>query len=147
MLNQYNNLSLNELETRAYSENNLLALAIYDELESEVQNAVSEATTPDDDDYTAADRVEAVEYLLTEAVWLKNESGYYVQGFHEDTHPNHHHITITKRGSAWQIEIHCDGYGETVYGETVSGNFKKAQTEAIKAAIRLLKKGHELLVF
>lgn len=153
-----NILSLDQLAHKADCEDNLLALAILDKLEDEIQEAVEEATTENDADYSykVYDAIDAVQFLLA-AEWHKVEETkqtkdviiYRPQGLHEDTNPYNNHIELSKyKGSdVWRLKVCAGQYGEDVASLKFNAvGFKDAQKQAVQDIISLIGKGAELNV-
>lgn len=155
MLNQF---SLDQLAHKADCEDNLLALAILDKLDDEIQEAVELATEKNDADYhyEIFDAVQAVEFLIS-AEWYKVEETkltkdkivYMVQGLHEDTSPYNNQVKLWKyKGSdCWHLEVNAGQYGEQQDKDDFSAKgFKEAQEQATKKLVYWIKKGLELNV-
>ena len=152
-------LSLDQLEHKAYCEDNKLALAILDKIEEEIENAVEQATTKNDADYSydVFDAVQTVEWLVFEAQWYKVEETkqtkdkiiYMIEGLHEDTSPYNNQVKLWKyKGSdGWRLEVNAGQYGEqTDAAKFIAAGFKEAQQLATKQIIKMIKKGLELNV-
>ena len=155
MLNQF---SLNQLAHKADCEDNLLALAILDKLDDEIQEAVELATERNDADYSyeVFDAVQAVEFLI-DCIWYKVEETketkdkiiYMCQGLHEDTSCYNNQIVLSKyKGSdVWRLMVNAGQYGEeTEETKFNAAGFKEAQQVAMKQVIIMIKKGLELNV-
>ena len=155
MLNQF---SLDQLAHKASCEDNLLALAILDKLEDEIQEAVELATEKNDTDYhyEIFDAVNAVEFLIS-AEWYKVEETkltkdkivYMVQGLHEDTSCYNNQVNLWKyKGSdCWHLEVNAGQYGEQQDKDKFAAKgFKEAQEQATKKLVYWVKKGLELNV-
>lgn len=147
-----NQLSLSQLEHKAYAEDNQVALAILSKLDEEVDEAVEQAATVNDADYsyTIFDAVKTVQELL-EVEWIKEETkdtiSYLIKGLHEDTSPYNNHLVITRYKSSENYTLTVNGgqYGEDIQVEKfLAKGFKEAQTTAIKLTINLIKRGLEL---
>ena len=151
-------LSLDQLAHRAYCEDNLLALAILDKLDDEIQEAVELATEKNDADYHYGvyDAVNAVEFLI-DCTWYKVEETketkdriiYMCQGLHEDTSPYNNQIVLSKyKGSdVWRLKVNAGQYGEEIEETKFNAaGFKEAQQVATKQIIMMIKKGLELNV-
>ena len=89
-----NLLNLDQLAHKASCEDNLLALAILDKLDDEIQEAVELATEKNNTDYhyEIFDAVQAVEWLVFEAEWVKEAMDqekdkivYMIKGFYSET--------------------------------------------------------------
>ena len=151
--NPMTSYSLSQLEHAAICADNLLALAILDKIEDEVNEAI-EATIPNDADYSYKvwDAVQAVEFVI-DAIWYKQEDKeticYLMHGLHEDTSPYNNHVIISKwKGSdSWKIKA-CGGqYGEDLReGKYAAKGFKDAQQQAAKMLVQWIKQGFELNV-
>lgn len=147
MINSYHNLTLEQIEVEAYLNNNELALAAIAKVDEAVEEAVKDALNGNEYEFTTGDLVATVQYLSSNPEWVKTDVGYYLAGFHEDTHPNNHHIAIEREGQgSWRIVIQHDEYGEMTFTDRVTGNFKTAQEQAIRCAIKLLAKGKQLRI-
>lgn len=154
-----NLLSLSQLEYKAYAEDNLLALAVLDKLDGEIENAVEEATTKNDANYSydVFDAVQAVEWLCFEAEWYKAEETkqtkdciiYMLKGLHEDTSPYNNHVVLSKPKGCdkWTLKADSGEYGEDreVLAFVAKG-FKEAQERAVKQLVQWIKKGMQLNV-
>jgi hypothetical protein len=155
-----NLLSLSQLDHKARTEDNLLALAILETLEDEVNNAVEQALDglkPNDADYSYEifDAVQAVEFLMYDATWYKLEETkntkdliiYMIDGLHEDTGPYNNQVSLSKRKGSeqWVYEVQGGQYGEnTVQGKFTAKGFKEAQELCTKAVIKAIRQGLEL---
>lgn len=155
MLNQF---SLDQLAHKADCEDNLLALAILDKLDDEIQEAVELATEKNDADYhyEIFDAVNAVEFLIS-VEWYKVEETkqtkdriiYMVQGLHEDTSCYNNQLKLWKyKGSdCWHLEVNAGQYGEQQEKDDFTAKcFKEAQEQATKKLVYWIKKGLELNV-
>ena len=151
-------LSLSQLEHKAICEDNLLALAILDKLDDEIQEAVEQATEKNDADYhyEIFDAVNAVEFLIS-AEWYKVEETkltkdkivYMVQSLHEDTSCYNNQVKLWKyKGSdVWTLRVEAGQYGESSEElNFCSKGFKDAQEQATKKLVYWIKKGLELNV-
>lgn len=152
-----NVLSLDQLAHKADCEDNLLALAILDKLDNEIQEAVELATEKNDADYSyeVFDAVNAVEWLVFEAEWYKVEENrltkdkivYMLQGLHEDTNPYNNQIKLWKyKGiDTWNLETNGGQYGESIETDKFhAAGFKEAQQKAVKKLVYWIKKGFQL---
>lgn len=152
-----NLLSLSQLEHKARIEDNELALVILDKMEEEIENAVEQATTKNDADYSydVFDAVQTVEWLCFEAVWEKVEETkqtkdkiiYMIKGLHEDTSPYNNQVKLWKhKGSdVWNLEVNAGQHGEDQDKISFeSKGFKDAQERATKKLVYWIKKGLEL---
>lgn len=152
-----NLLNLDQLAHKAYCEENELALVILDKMEEEIGNAVEQATTKNDADYSYEifDAVQAVEWLVFEADWYKVEETkqtkdriiYMVQGLHEDTSPHNNQVKLWKyKGSdVWRLEVNAGQYGEqTEDAKFSAAGFKEAQQLATKRIVRMIRDGLQL---
>ena len=155
MLNQF---SLDQLAHKADCEDNLLALAILDKLDDEIQEAVERATEKNDADYhyEIFDAVNAVEFLIS-AEWYKVEETkltkdriiYMIKGLHEDTSCYNNQVKLWKyKGSdCWHLEVNAGQYGEQQDKDKFAAKgFKEAQEQAMKKLVYWIKKGLELNV-
>ena len=153
-----NQLSLSQLEHKARIENNDLALIILEKMEEELEEAVENALTTNDADYSYGvfDAVQAVEFLI-DCIWYKVEETkgtkdkiiYMAQGLHEDTSPYNNQILLFKsKGSdVWRLKVNAGQYGEdTEETKFEAKGFKEAQQVATKQIIMMIKKGLELNV-
>lgn len=153
-----NQLSLSQLEHKARIENNDLALIILEKMEEELEEAVENALTTNDADYSyeVFDAVQAVEFLI-DCIWYKVEETkgtkdkiiYMAQGLHEDTSPYNNQILLFKsKGSdVWRLKVNAGQYGENTEETKFSAaGFKEAQQVATKQIIMMIKKGLELNV-
>ena len=153
-----NQLSLSQLEHKARIENNDLALIILEKMEEELEEAVENALTTNDADYSydVFDAVQAVEFLI-DCIWYKVEETkgtkdkiiYMAQGLHEDTSPYNNQILLFKsKGSdVWRLKVNAGQYGEdTEEIKFEAKGFKDAQQVATKQIIMMIKKGLELNV-
>jgi hypothetical protein len=155
MLNQF---SLDQLAHKASCEDNLLALAILDKLDDEIQEAVELATEKNDADYhyEVFDAVNAVEFLISvewykveETKFTKDKIVYMVQGLHEDTSCYNNQVKLWKyKGSdCWHLEVSAGQYGEQQDKDKFAAKgFKEAQEQATKKLVYWIKKGLELNV-
>jgi len=156
MLNQF---SLDQLAHKADCEDNLLALAILDKLDDEIQEAVELATEKNDADYhyEIFDAVNAVEWLCFDSYWYKLEETkqskdkivYMLHGLHEDTNCYNNQVKLWKyKGSdCWQLEVNAGQYGEQQDKDKFAAKgFKEAQEQATKKLVYWIKKGLELNV-
>lgn len=154
-----NLLSLSQLEHKANIEDNMLALAILDLLDEEIEDAVEQATEKNDADYSyeVFDAVQAVEWLCFEAEWYKVEETkqtkdyiiYMLKGLHEDTGSYNNHVTLTKPKGCdkWTLKVSAGQYGEDQEVVTYwSKGFKDAQERAVKQLVAWIKKGLQLNV-
>lgn len=151
-----NQLSLSQLEHKAYAEDNQVALAILSKLDEEVEEAVELATTVNDADYsyTIFDAIQTVEFLIS-CIWYKlpqsketkNRIMYMIKGLNEDTSPHNNQVILFKyKGSdMWRFKANAGQYGEDIqeYKFKASG-FKEAQQRTINHLITLIKGGLEL---
>ena len=155
MLNQF---SLDQLAHKADCEDNLLALAILDKLDDEIQEAVELATEKNDADYSydVFDAVQAVEFLI-DCIWYKVEETkhtkdriiYMIETLHEDTSCYNNQVKLWKyKGSdCWTIEVNAGQYGEQQEKDKVAAKgFKEAQEKATKKLVCWIKKWLELNV-
>lgn len=155
MLGQF---SLDQLAHKANCDDNLLALAILDKLDDEIQEAVELATEKNDADYhyEVFDAVNAVEFLIS-VEWYKVEETkqtkdriiYMVQGLHEDTSCYNNQVKLWKyKGSdCWHLEVNAGQYGEQQDKDKFAAKgFKEAQEQATKKLVYWIKKGLELNV-
>ena len=153
-----NQLSLSQLEHKARIENNELALVILDKLGEEIEEAIEEATSKNDADYSyeVFDAVQAVEFLI-DCIWYKVEETketkdkiiYMAQGLHEDTSCYNNQVKLWKyKGSdCWQLEVSAGQYGEQQDKDKFAAKgFKEAQEQATKKLVYWIKKGLELNV-
>ena len=153
-----NQLSLSQLEHKARIENNNLALIILEKMEEELEEAVENALTTNDADYSyeVFDAVQAVEFLI-DCIWYKVEETketkdkiiYMCNGLHEDTNPYNNQIVLSKyKGSdVWRLKVNAGQYGEDSEETKFSAaGFKEAQQVATKQIIMMIKKGLELNV-
>ena len=153
-----NLLSLSQLEHKARIENNDLALIIFEKMEEELEEAVENALTTNDADYSyeVFDAVQAVEFLI-DCIWYKVEETkeakdkiiYMTQGLHEDTSPYNNQIVLSKyKGSdVWRLKVNAGQYGEnTEETKFEAKGFKEAQEQATKKLVYWIKKGLELNV-
>jgi len=156
MLNQF---SLDQLAHKADCEDNLLALAILDKLDDEIQEAVELATEKNDADYhyEIFDAVNAVEWLCFDSYWYKLEETkqskdkivYMLHGLHEDTNCYNNQVKLWKyKGSdCWHLEVNAGQYGEQQDKDKFAAKgFKEAQEQATKKLVYWIKKGLELNV-
>jgi hypothetical protein len=150
-------LSLSQLEHKARIEDNELALVILDKMEEKIENAVEEATTKNDAEYSYEiyDAVQTVEWIVFEAEWYKVEETkqtkdkiiYMLKGLHEDTSPHNNHVVLSKpKGSdKWILKVNAGQYGEDQEEVTfLSKGFKDAQERATQQIVAWIKKGLEL---
>lgn len=150
-------LSLSQLEHKARIEDNELALVILDKMEEEIENAVEQATTKNDADYSydVFDAVQTIEWLVFKAEWYKEEETkqtkdkiiYMLKGLHEDTSPYNNHVKLWKyKGSdVWNLEVNAGQYGEDQDKlEFDAKGFKDAQERATQQIVAWIKKGLEL---
>ena len=153
-----NQLSLSQLEHKARIENNDLALIILEKMEEELEEAVENALTTNDADYSyeVFDAVQAVEFLI-DCIWYKVEETkemkdkiiYMCNGLHEDTSPYNNQIVLSKyKGSdVWRLNVNAGQYGEdTEETKFEAKGFKEAQQVATKQIIMMIKNGLELNV-
>ena len=153
-----NQLSLSQLEHKARIENNNLALIILEKMEEELEEAVENALTTNDADYSyeVFDAVQAVEFLI-DCIWYKVEETketkdkiiYMAQGLHEDTSPYNNQVKLWKyKGSdCWHIEVNAGQYGEQQDKDKFAAKgFKEAEEQATKKLVYWIKKGLELNV-
>ena len=151
-----NLLSLDQLAHKADCEDNLLALAILDKIDDEIQEAVEKATEKNDADYhyEIFDAVQAIEHLLS-AEWYKVEETkltkdqivYMIKGIQEDTSPYNNQVKLWKyKGSdVWCLEVCAGQYGEQQEKDKFTAKgFKEAQEQATKKLVYWIKKGLEL---
>jgi predicted transcriptional regulator len=154
-----NLLSLDQLAHKASCEDNMLALAILDKLDDEIEQAVEKATETNDANYsyTIFDAVQAVEWLAYEAQWYKvqetkqtkDQIVYKLQGLHEDTNPYNNQVTLWKyEGSdVWRLDVNAGQYGESEEDAKFNAaGFKEAQQKATRQLVQWIKKGLELNV-
>ena len=153
-----NQLSLSQLEHKARIENNDLALIILEKMEEELEEAVENALTTNDADYSydVFDAVQAVEFLI-DCIWYKVEETketkdkivYMVQGLHEDTSCYNNQVKLWKyKGSdCWHLEVSAGQYGEQQDKDKFEAKgFKEAQEQATRKLVYWIKKGLELNV-
>lgn len=151
-------LSLSQLEHKARIENNDLALIILEKMEEELEEAVENALTTNDADYSyeVFDAVQAVEFLI-DCTWYKveetkqtkNKIIYMIETLHEDTNPYNNQIVLSKyKGSdVWRLNVCAGQYGEDTREINFEAKgFKEAQQVATKQLIMMIKKGLELNV-
>ena len=155
MLNQF---SLDQLAHKASCEDNMLALAILDKLDDEIQEAVEMATEKNDADYhyEIFDAVNAVEFLISAEWYRLDESRltkdkiiYMIKGLHEDISCYNNQVKLWKyKGSdCWQLEVSAGQYGERQNKDKFAAKgFKEAQELATKKLVYWIKKGLELNV-
>lgn len=155
MLNLF---SLDQLAHKADCEDNLLALAILDKLNDEIQEAVEQVTEKNDADYhyEIFDAVNAIEFLISvewykveETKLTKDKIVYMVQGLHEDTSCYNNQVKLWKyKGSdCWHLEVNAGQYGEQQEKDKFAAKgFKEAQELATKKLVYWIKKGLELNV-
>lgn len=149
-------LSLDQLAHKAACDNNVLALAILDKLDEEVEEAVERATSTNDADYSYEiyDAVNTIQFLLA-AEWYKVEETrrtkdqivYMIQHLHEDTSPYNNQVKLWKyKGSdVWRLEVNAGQYGEQQESAKFSAaGFKDAQRQAVDDVISMIKTGLEL---
>lgn len=149
-------LSLDQLAHKAACDDNVLALAILDKLDEEVEEAVERATSTNDADYSYEiyDAVNTIQFLLA-ADWYKVEETrhtkdqivYMIKHLHEDTSPYNNHVKLWKyKGSdVWRLEVNAGQYGEQQESAKFSAaGFKEAQQVATKQLILMIKKGLQL---
>lgn len=152
-----NLLNLSQLEHKAVCEDNKLALAVLYKLDVAIEEAVQQATTKNDADYSYEifDAVRTVEWLVFKAEWYKAEETkqtkdkiiYMLKGLHEDTSPYNNQIKLWKyKGSdVWHFEVNAGQYGEQQEStKFTAAGFKEAQQLATKQTILMIKKGLEL---
>lgn len=150
-------LSLSQLEHKARIEDNELALIILDKMEEEIEEAVEQATTKNDAEYSYEifDAVQTVEWLVFEAEWYKTEETkqtkdkiiYMLQGLHEDTSPYNNQVKLWKHKGCdvWHLEVNAGQYGEDQdHISFEAKGFKDAQERATKKLVYWIKKGLEL---
>lgn len=154
----YSLLNLSQLEHAASVENNILALAIIDQLDAEIEEAkeqIIESLTPNDADYSYKiyDAVLATDFLLDGATWCRSDSPdiveYLVEGLHEDTSPYNNHLKIyrNKGSDNWTVVVNAGQYGEDVKEQSfVAEGFKKAQQAASRIVVKWISQGLELNV-
>ena len=155
MLNQF---SLNQLAHKANCDDNLLALAILDKLDDEIEEAVEQATEKNDADYSYEifDAVNAVEFLI-DCTWYKLDDTkltkdriiYMIETLHGDTSCYNNQVKLWKyKGSdCWTIEVNAGQYGEQQEKDKFAAKgFKEAQEQATKKLVYWIKKGLELNV-
>lgn len=155
MLNQF---SLDQLAHKADCEDNLLALAILDKIDDEIQEAIELATEKNDADYhyEIFDAVNAVEFLIG-CTWYKLDDTketkdriiYMVETLHEDISCYNNQVKLWKyKGSdCWHIEVNAGQYGEQQDKDKfIAKGFKEAQEQATKKLVYWIKKGLELNV-
>lgn len=149
-----NQLSLSQLEHKAYAEGNQVALAILSKLDEEVDEAVEQATTVNDADYsyTVYDAVNTIQELL-KAEWIKEDTkdtiSYLIKGLNEDTSCYNNHLVISRYKSSeeWKLDVKAGQYGEEYNTEKfLAKGFKEAQTKAVELTIKMIKRGLELNV-
>ena len=153
-----NQLSLSQLEHKARIENNDIALIILEKMEEELEEAVENALTTNDADYSyeVFDAVQAVEFLI-DCIWYKVEETkeakdkiiYMAQGLHEDTSCYNNQVKLWKyKGSDyWHLEVNAGQYGEQQEKDDFTAKgFKEAQEQATKKLVYWIKKGLELNV-
>ena len=153
MLNQF---SLSQIEHKARTEDNELALIILDKLDNEVSEAVKQATEKNDADYHYEiwDAINTVQFLL-DCQWYKVEETkftkdriiYMIEGLHEDTSPYNNQVKLWKYNGSevWRLEVNAGQYGEQQ--ESIKFNaagFKDAQKQAVQDILSMIKKGLEL---
>lgn len=153
-------LSLSQLEHKANTEDNLLALAILSKLDEEIEQAVAKATETNDADYSyttwevvnaCQELLKADWYKLEETKFTKDKIIYMIKGLHEDTSPYNNQVKLWKyKGTdVWQIDANAGQYGEQQIREgkgrsfTAAG-FKEAQQKAVELLIEEIKHGLEL---
>lgn len=145
-------LSLSQLEHAARTEDNALALELFNRIEDEISEAVPQATTVNDADYSYKvwDAVNAVQNIQN-AEWHKVDEKdritYLIKGLHEDTSPYNNHVIIYKyKGSdVWRIEAKAGQYGEDEKsGKFSAKGFKEAQTQSAGILVDWIKQGFEL---
>lgn len=154
----YSLLSLSQLEHAANVENNILALAIIDQLDAEVESAreeVLDQINGKDSDYSYRiwDAVVATEFILSEATWYRSHNPeiveYLIQGLHEDTSPHNNHLKIyrNKGSDNWTVVVNAGQYGEDVEEQKfMAEGFKKAQQAAARIVVKWISQGLELNV-
>lgn len=153
-----NLLSLSQLEHKARIEDNELALLILDKLDSEVSEAVKQATEKNDADYhyEIFNAINTVQLLL-DCQWYKVEETkltkdriiYMIEGLHEDTSPCNNQVKLWKyKGSdVWRLEVNAGQYGEqTESTKFNAAGFKDAQKQAVQDILSMIKRGLELNV-
>ena len=100
-----NQLSLSQLEHKARIENNDLALIILEKMEEELEEAVENALTTNDADYSyeVFDAVQAVEFLI-DCTWYRLDESRLTKGriihmietLHEDTSCYNNQVKLWK---------------------------------------------------
>ena len=151
-----NQLSLSQLEHKAYAEDNQVALAILSKLDEEVEEAVELAATVNDADYsyTIFDAIQTVEFLIS-CIWYKlpksketkNRIMYMIKGLNEETSPHNNQVILFKykASNIWCFKANAGQYGEYVQEHKFKAtSFKEAQQLTISSLITLIKKGLEL---
>lgn len=153
-----NQLSLSQLEHKARIENNDLALIILEKMGKELEEAIENALTTNDADYSyeVFDAVQAVEFLI-DCIWYKVEETketkdriiYMIETLHEDTSCYNNQVKLWKyKGSdCWTLEVSTGQYGEQQDKDKFAAKgFKEAQEQATKKLVYWIKKGLELNV-
>lgn len=153
-----NQLSISQLEHKARIENNNLALIILEKMEDELEEAVENALTTNDADYSyeVFDAVQAVEFLI-DCTWYRLDESrltkgriiYMIETLHEDTSCYNNQVKLWKyKGSdCWHLEVNAGQYGEQQDKDKFSAKgFKEAQELATKKLVYWIKKGLELNV-
>lgn len=152
-----NLLNLDQLAHKAYCEDNQLALTILDKLDDAIEDAVEQATTKNDADYSydVFDAVQAAEWLVFEAEWYKVEETkqtkdriiYMLKGLHEETSPYNNQVKLWKYKGCdnWKVEVSAGQYGEqTDEAKFTAAGFKEAQQLATKRIVRMVRDGLQL---
>lgn len=154
----YSLLNLSQLEHASKVEDNILALAIIDQLDAEVEKAkeqILEEVNGKDSDYTYKiwDAVVATEFILSDATWYRSGNTdiveYLIQGLHEDTSPHNNHLKIyrNKGSDSWTVVVNAGQYGEDVKEQKfMAEGFKKAQQAASRIVVKWISQGLELNV-
>jgi hypothetical protein len=153
-----NQLSISQLEHKARIENNGLALIILEKMEEELEEAVENALTTNDADYSydVFDAVQAVEFLI-DCTWYKLDDTkqtkdkiiYMIETLHEDTscYSNQVQLWKYKGCDSWTVEVKAGQYGESIErAKFEAKGFKEAQGLAVRQVIQWIRKGTELNV-
>ena len=138
----FNNFSVEELIKKAEAEDNRLALALYETAKEEIEEEI-EAKYADPEADSAIHAPTAVDYIVYEAEWIKDEDNnrYIFGDFNEDTNVYNNHVEIEVLGGRkYKIRIAYDFLGESEFSEVVSG-LKEAKEAAKRKALNIAAKG------
>ena len=157
MYNPYNTFEYSELESLAYSDDNLLALEICNRAPEIVEKELRRMEAAKEDyNFGVYESASTVQYLMGEGQdnWyrdtsIKDKVFYRLKGFEADTHPYRNNIILFRNNGSdrWTLEAQCGEYGEEKEWEKfIASGPVQAQKQATILLVEWVKRGNELHV-